>query len=458
VVDVALHTTVAADAQTSGQAFRMLEIEGGTQLHGYVDIGGAKNAALPQLAATLLTADECTLTNVPNLSDVHLMVELLQSLGAEVEFDVTRHRINVRAANITTTSAPPELVARMRASFLVAGPLLARFNETTASTPGGCKLGARPVDVDVRGFRKMGAEVEATEQMITARTTGLHGSRIYMDYPSHTGTENLLMAAVLASGRTTIVNAACEPEIVALGNMLNRMGAQLAGLGSPMIEISGVDRLHGVSEMILPDRIEAGCYAIGAVITRGEVTLRGVREPDMLPLTEKLREAGAEVWHQDNDMLIRCHGRTKGVEVQTLPFPGFPTDLQAPFAVLLTQSEGLSRIHERVFDDRLRYTDELVKMGADIRVEKFAANRYGTKADFLGPTPLRGATVRALDIRAGAGMVLAGLVAKGRTTVSDVHHLDRGYEGLVPKLRQIGAQITEVAIPESSKRATGEVG
>jgi UDP-N-acetylglucosamine 1-carboxyvinyltransferase len=422
----------------------MLEIEGGTPLRGKVEIGGAKNAALPLLAATLLTADECTLTNVPNLSDIHTMVELLQALGAEAEFDIDRHRVKVRAASLKTTSAPPELVARMRASFLVAGPMLARFNETTASTPGGCKLGARPVDVDVRGFRKMGAEVEATEQMITAKTAGLHGTRIYMDYPSHTGTENLLMAAVLASGNTTIVNAACEPEIVALGNMLNRMGAQIGGLGSPMITIQGVDRLHGVSDMILPDRLEAGCYAIGAVITGGEVTLEGVREPDMLPLTEKLREAGAQVWHQDAVMLVRTDQPLKAVEVQTLPFPGFPTDLQAPFAVLLTQADGLSRIHERVFEDRLRYTDELLKMGADIRVEKFAPNRYGTKAEIFGPTPLTGANVRALDIRAGAGMVLAGLIADGRTTVSDVYHLDRGYEGLVPKLRQIGAQINEV--------------
>ncbi|HYP60937.1 MAG TPA: UDP-N-acetylglucosamine 1-carboxyvinyltransferase, partial [Thermomicrobiales bacterium] len=383
-------------------------------------------------------------TNVPDLSDIHTMVALLEALGAEVEFDTAKHRIRIQAANITTTSAPPELVAKMRASFLVAGPLLGRFNETTASTPGGCKLGARPVDVDVRGFRKMGAEVQATEQMITAKTIGLHGARIYMDYPSHTGTENLLMAAVLAVGKTTIVNAACEPEIIALGNMLNRMGAQISGLGSPTIVVQGVDRLHGVSDMILPDRLEAGCYAIGAVITKGEVTLQGVREPDMLPLTEKLREAGAEVWHQESDMLVRTHQQLQAVEIQTLPFPGFPTDLQAPFAVLMTQSEGLSRIHERVFDDRLRYADELLKMGADIRVEKFAPNRYGTKADIIGPTPLTGANVRALDIRAGAGMVLAGLVANGRTTVSDVYHLDRGYEGLVPKLRQIGAQITEV--------------
>jgi UDP-N-acetylglucosamine 1-carboxyvinyltransferase len=443
VIDIASAASVSRDPGAGTDARRVLEINGGDPLRGEVRIGGAKNAALPMLAATLLTADECTLTNVPDLSDIHTMVELLASLGAAVEFDPARHRVRVRAAQLTTTAAPPELVARMRASFLVAGPLLARFYETTASTPGGCKLGARPVDVDVRGFRKMGAEVEATEQMITARTLGLHGTRIYMDYPSHTGTENLLMAAVLASGMTTIVNGACEPEIVALGNMLNRMGAQISGLGSPMIVVNGVDRLHGVSETILPDRLEAGCFAIGAAITRGEVTLQGVREPDMLPLTEKLREAGAEVWHQEADMLVRARQPLTAVEIQTLPFPGFPTDLQAPFAVLMTQSEGVSRIHERVFEDRLRYTDELIKMGADIRVEKFAESRYGTKADIIGPTPLRGAEVRALDIRAGAGMVLAGLVAAGRTTVSDVHHLDRGYEGLVPKLRRLGAQINE---------------
>ena len=444
MVDVAVHTGMTPDLPFGNPAARALAIEGGVPLGGSVQIGGAKNAALPLLAATLLTADECTLTNVPDLSDIHTMVDLLRALGADVEFDTRMHRVRVRAANIATTSAPPDLVAKMRASFLVAGPLLARFKETTASTPGGCKLGARPVDVDVRGFRKMGAEVQATDQMINARTVGLHGARIYMDYPSHTGTENLLMAAVLAVGKTTIVNAACEPEIVALGNMLNRMGAQITGLGSPTISIQGVDRLHGVSDMILPDRLEAGCYAIGAVITKGEVTLQGVREPDMLPLTEKLREAGAEVWHQEADMLVRTRRELRGVEIQTLPFPGFPTDLQAPFAVLMTQSAGLSRIHERVFDDRLRYTDELLKMGADIRVEKFAPNRYGTKADIMGPTPLKGADVRALDIRAGAGMVLAGLVATGRTTISDVYHLDRGYEELVPKLRQIGAQITEV--------------
>jgi UDP-N-acetylglucosamine 1-carboxyvinyltransferase len=333
----------------------------------------------------------------------------------------------------------------MRASFLVAGPLLGRFGEVVASTPGGCQLGARPVDVDVRGFRKMGAEVEASENTIAARALGLRGARIYMDYPSHTGTENLLMAAVLADGKTTIVNASCEPEIIALGMMLVRMGARISGLGSPTIVVEGVDRMHGVSETILPDRLEAGCYAIGAVITGGEVRLRRVREADMLPLSEKLREAGAEVWHHDDNMLVRAVGPLAGLEVQTLPFPGFPTDLQAPFAVLMTQADGISRIHERVFEDRLRYTDQLVAMGAKIHVEKYPGDKYGTKAEILGPTRLKGVPVRALDIRAGAGMVLAGLVADGHTVIHDVHHIDRGYEGLVNKLRGLGARIAENA-------------
>ncbi len=418
-------------------------IEGGVSLRGEVTISGAKNAALPLLAATLLTKEECTLSNVPDLSDIRTMIALLRSLGAEVDFERSSRRVRVRAAQITSTVAPPALVGKMRASFLVAGPLLARCGEVTASTPGGCQLGARPVDVDVRGFRQMGAEIEANDEQIVARANGLRGAHIYMDYPSHTGTENLLMAAVLADGRTTIVNASCEPEIVALGNMLNRMGARIAGLGSPTLVIEGVDRLHGVSESILPDRLEAGTYAIAAALTQGEVMLHRVREADLLPVRAKLEEAGAEVWSRGESLLVRARQELRAVEIQTLPFPGFPTDCQAAFAVLMTQARGRSTIRERVFEDRLRYTDQLVAMGADIRVEKFAPNKYGTKAEIFGPTPLRGTHVRALDIRAGAGLVLAGLVAEGLTVLSDVYHIDRGYEGMIGKLRDLGAKIAE---------------
>ncbi len=451
-------TTIQDPAGLTSAAERTIRIEGGVPLRGEVTIGGAKNAALPILAATLLTAEECVLSNVPDLADIGTMVALLRALGAEVDVDKGRRRVRVRAADVDRLDAPPELVARMRASFLVAGPLLARFGEMAASTPGGCRLGARPVDVDVRGFRQMGATVDFDEAAgcVSARTVGLRGARIYMDYPSHTGTENLIMAATLASGRTTIVNAASEPEIVHLGSMLNRMGARITGLGSPTITVEGVDRLHGVAETILPDRLEAGTFAIGGVITGGEVTLRNVRDADMLPLTAKLREAGAEVWVDEEAMLVRARRELRAVEIQTLPFPGFPTDLQAAFAVLMTQAMGISKVHERVFEDRLRYTDQLRAMGADVWVEKLlpidddgqpvpGPVRYGSRAEIAGPTPLRGTPVRCLDIRAGAGVVLAGLVAAGETVVADVHHLDRGYEGFVPKLRELGARIAETA-------------
>ena len=424
---------------------RVLAIRGGLPLRGEVTISGSKNAALPILAATLLTREECILTNIPNLSDVHTMVEMLGALGAETDYDSESGRVRINAASIATTEAPPELVGKMRASFLVAGPLLARMGRMSASTPGGCQLGVRPVDVDVRGFRQMCADVEADDQAITASIPGgrLRGAGIFMDYPSHTGTENLLMAATLAEGRTTIVNASCEPEIVALGNMLVRMGARIMGLGSPTITIDGVDRLGGVSEIILSDRLEAGTYAIAAVVTGGEVRLNRVVEQDMLPLRAKLEEAGAEMWSRGDSLLVRSSGTLSAVEIQTLPYPGFPTDLQAAFAVLMTQATGVSKIKERVFEDRLRYAEQLQAMGADIWVERLSANRYGNEATITGPTPLHGAAVKALDIRAGAGMVLAGLVAGGETTVSNIHHIERGYHDMVGKLRSLGAHIEE---------------
>ena len=444
------------------RAERVLRVHGGRPLRGAIPVGGSKNAALPALAATLLTGDECVLRNVPDLADIGTMLALLRSLGAAAEHDRERREVRVRAAHIASTDAPADLVARMRASFLVAGPLLARCGEMSASTPGGCQLGARPVDVDVRGFRQMGATIAFDEdgRHMSGRVSGLSGAQVFMDYPSHTGTENLLMAATLASGQTRIVHAACEPEIVHLGNMLNRMGARISGLGSPIITVDGVDRLHGVSERILPDRLEAGTFALAAVITGGEVTLLDVREPDMLPLTAKLREAGADIWIDCDRMLVRPGSGLRAVDLQTLPFPGFPTDLQAAFAVLMTQAAGRSRINERVFDDRLRYTDQLRAMGARIRVERLlpvdesgavsaGPFRYGTQAEISGPTPLAGRAVRCLDIRAGAGVVLAGLIASGETVVSALHHLDRGYEGFVAKLRSLGADVEEaMATPE----------
>lgn len=422
---------VATEAKT-------IRVRGGTRLYGRVAIGGAKNAALPAMAAALLTDEECLLDNVPVLEDTLVMVELLRWLGADVEFDQENRRVRICAANINRFDAPPELVERMRASFLVSGPLLSRFGEASSSPPGGCRLGTRPVDVDLRGFRRMGAEVTHTDGGYVMRARRLYGAELYMDYPSHTGTENLLMAATLARGTTTIVNAASEPEIAAVGNVLLDMGARIEGLGTPHIRVEGVERLRGFHATVLPDRLEAGTFAIAAVITGGEVVLERVNEADMIPLTSKLREAGAEVWWSESSMLVRAGKSLEPVEVQALPFPGFPTDLQAAFAVLLTQANGVSRVFDRVYNDRLKYLHELGKMNARYEL---VSNQ---EAQIFGPTKLIGADVTALDIRAGACLILAGLIAEGSSRISDIHHVRRGYEDIVEKFRALGAEISYV--------------
>ncbi len=415
-----------------------IKVTGGLALNGRVAIGGAKNALLPIMAAALLTDEPCVLENVPILNDVYVMAELLQKLGAEVTIDPEAHRVTIHALDIKEKVAPQELVSKMRASFLVSGPILARYGEVETAAPGGCKLGSRPVDVDVRGFRRMGADVEVLDGFYRMRCTRLRGAEVYMDYPSHTGTENLLMAATLAQGRTTIINAATEPEIGAVVDVLNTMGANINGRGSHMLEINGVERLGGFHASILPDRLEAGTFAIAAAITRGELILDNVNKPDMAPLTAKLREAGAEVWWSEHSMMVRNRGPLTPLEIQALPFPGFPTDLQAAVAVMLTQAEGESRIFDRVYNDRLRYLSELGDMGA--KYEQVS----NQEAKIIGPTKLRGADVTALDIRAGACLILAGLVAEGETTISDIHHLQRGYEDIVSKFQALGAQITYI--------------
>lgn len=415
-----------------------IRIQGGTPLKGSIRVSGAKNATLPIMAAALLTDEPCILHNVPILNDIYVMSDLLRYLGATVEIEEAHHRVRIHARTINKQHAPEELVERMRASFLVSGPVLARTGEMETTAPGGCKLGSRPVDVDVRGFRRMGADVFVGDGFYRMKAPRLEGAEIYMDYPSHTGTENLLMAATLARGTTTIVNAASEPEIVAVGNVLREMGARIDGVGTPHIKVDGVERLRGFQATILPDRLETGTFAIGAVISGGEVVLERVNERDMLPLTSKLREAGAEVWWSDSSMLVRAGESLQPLEVQALPFPGFPTDLQAAFAVLLTQADGTSRIFDRVYNDRLRYLPELGKMGA--RYELIS----NQEAKVWGPTRLHGAEVTALDIRAGAGLILAGLIAEGDSTVSDIHHLRRGYEDIVGKFTRLGAKIAYV--------------
>ncbi len=436
------------DSAKQGQ--RVLKIRGHRQLQGKVSISGAKNAALKALAATLLTADEVVLNNVPMLADVLSTAELLRTFGAQVEIDEARERVTVQAKEITRTDAPEDLFNATRASVVVAGPILARCGEISFSMPGGDDIGKRPIDMHLRGFQRMGADVVVDQQGIVARAEKLRGARIYMDYPSHTGTETLLMASTLASGRTVIVNASAEPEVVWLGNFLNRMGARISGLGSPIISIEGVERLHGASDIVPPDRLEAGTFAIAAAMTRGEVTLDGVVESHMLPLTEKLLEMGVDVWLRDDQMLIRPGDAIRAVDIQTLPFPGFPTDLQSPFVAMLTQANGVSRVHERVYEDRLRYTGDLIRMGADIKVATFGPNDeyLATSAEVRGPARLHGMRVTALDIRSAVGLALAGLVADGETELLDVYHIDRGYARFVQKLTALGADLEETFLAE----------
>lgn len=434
-------TGVAFRAATTDQPVdeqSKIQITGGRALEGKVRVSGAKNATLPIMAAALLTDEPCILENVPILNDIFVMAELLRTVGAEVEIDERNHQVRIHARDLAKHHAPKYLVEQMRASFLVSGPILARTGEMETPAPGGCKLGSRPVDVDVRGFKRMGTEVFVGDGYYSMQASRLEGTEIYMDYPSHTGTENLLMAATLARGRTTIVHAASEPEIVALGNVLQEMGARIQGVGTPHILVDGVERLRGFHTAILPDRIEAGTFAIGAVATGGEVVLDRVNERDMLPVTYKLREAGAEVWWGEQSMLVRSTGRIEQVELQALPFPGFPTDLQAAFAVLLTQAHGASRVFDRVYNDRLRYLSELARLGARFEVIN------NQEAIIYGPTQLHGADVSALDIRAGACLILAGLVADGKSTVDQIHHVRRGYEDIVSKFQALGADIRYV--------------
>jgi UDP-N-acetylglucosamine 1-carboxyvinyltransferase len=448
------HASIDIPTTSAPDTERILRIRGGNRLTGTVEIGGAKNAALKAMAAALLTADDVVLTNIPILADVISMGDLLRALGADVEIDESRNRVWIRARDIARTDAPPELFRPTRASVVVAGPLLARCGEVSFFMPGGDDIGKRPIDMHLRGFERLGAKVVYHDDgMIRATGLPLRGNRIYMDYPSHTGTETLLMAATLAAGQTTIFNASAEPEVVWLGHMLNRMGARISGLGSPIIHIEGVDRLHAVSDTVIPDRLEAGTYAIATVMTGGEVTLKNVREPHMLPITEKLTEAGASVWHRPGEMLIQAGQVIKAVDIQTLPFPGFPTDQQAPFLAMLTQAEGRSVVQERVYEDRLRYTLDLVRMGADIEIDRFGPqNEYlASTARVTGPTRLTGQRVTALDIRSAVGLVLAGLVADGETVMDEVYHVERGYERFVAKLRSLGADIEEGRAPRRDR-------
>ena len=407
-------------------------ITGGTPLRGEVQVSGAKNSALPLLASTILGGEECVLTNVPRVVDVMTMGKLLGMLGASVVHE--GNRAVVRADVIHATQAPYELVKTMRASVLVLGPLLARWGEATVSMPGGCAIGSRPVNLHLAGLTKLGAEVSIEHGYIRAKAKRLKGARIYFDTPTVTGTENLMMAASLAQGTTVLENAAKEPEIVDLADFLVKRGARITGAGTDVVTIEGVRELRGSDHEVIPDRIEAGTHLVAGAITKGSVAVNRCRPDHLEALLMKLREAGATIQVEKERVRLSVTKRLRSMDIRTLPFPGFPTDMQAQMVALMTVSEGTSVIAETVFESRFMHVEELRRMGADIKVE-------GNRAVVTGPTRLAGAPVMASDLRASAGLILAGLAAEGVTEVLRVYHLDRGYERIEEKLRALGARI-----------------
>lgn len=407
-------------------------INGGKRLAGEVRISGAKNSALPILASTILGGGECVITNVPRVVDVLTMGKLLGILGAKVSHE--GNRAVIRADAIASTEAPYDLVKTMRASVLVLGPLIARWGEAKVSLPGGCAIGSRPVNLHLAGLAKLGADISIEHGYITAKAKRLRGARIYCDTPTVTGTENLMMAASLAEGVTMLENAAKEPEIVDLADFLVKRGARIHGAGTDVITIEGVRELHGGDHEVVPDRIEAGTYLAAGAITHGDVTATYCRPSHLEAVLMKLREAGAEVREEKDTVRLTMPSKLKGTDIKTLPFPGFPTDMQAQVVALMSLAEGTSVVTETVFESRFMHVEELRRMGADIRVE-------GNRLVVTGGKKLTGAPVMASDLRASAGLIVAGLAAEGVTQVQRVYHLDRGYERIEEKLRALGADV-----------------
>ena len=411
-----------------------LLIKGGSPLHGEVTISGAKNAVLPILAATLLTPEKCVIRRVPKLSDVQFMAEILESLGSEVKLD--GDTISVRAARLKPIGNY-ELIRKMRGSICILGPLLGRQHQARVSLPGGCVIGTRPIDLHLKGMKDLGAAIAIDSGYVDARAKRLIGADIFLGGragPTVLGTANVMMAAVLADGVTTIESAACEPEVVDLAYFLSKMGAKILGAGSPTITVTGVKELHGVEHEVIPDRIEAATFAIAAAATDGEVTIHGARPDHMHAVLDKLKEAGVKVDRKGLTLTVKRGGRLKPVDVTTLPYAGFPTDVQAQMMVLMTLTSGLSILTERIFESRFMHVAELARLGADISIE-------GPSAIVKGGRQLSGAPAMASDLRASAALVIAGLAAKGNTQVNRIYHLDRGYEKIDQKLAALGARI-----------------
>jgi UDP-N-acetylglucosamine 1-carboxyvinyltransferase len=414
-------------------------IRGGTPLRGTIRISGAKNSALPCMAAAILTEDEVTLENIPDVRDIETERKLLVSMGAEVELGYGRahHRTRIRCALLSDPVAKYEIVKTMRASSLVLGPLIARTGMARVAMPGGCAIGGRPIDLHIKALQAMGTEINQEHGYLEARAKRLHGAHIVFDKITVTGTEDLLMAAVLAEGETHMENCAREPEVTDLAKLLTAMGAQIEGAGTSTIRVQGVEKLHGAKHRIHPDRIEAGTFLVAGAITGGDLTLTGCNPDHLLSVIEKLREVGAECDLGTDSIRVRASGALHSANISTEEYPGFPTDMQAQFMALATQAEGTSLVTENIFENRFMHVQELIRMGANIRVD-------GRTATVVGKSPLSAAAVMASDLRASASLVLAALVAEGETIIDRVYHIDRGYERIEEKLRGVGAKIRRI--------------
>jgi len=408
-------------------------VETSPPLKGKVRISGAKNSALPILAASLLGTEDIILEDVPNLKDIEVMCEVLTSLGAKVE-KLDKGIIKINSSNINNYITRYELMSKMRASFLVMGPLLTRLGKTKTSLPGGCAIGTRPIDLHLKGFKALGATINSDHGNISAYADKLVGDKIYLDFPSVGATENIIMAAVLAEGETIIDNAAMEPEIVDLASFLNKLGADIKGAGTSTIRVKGVKKLGGGVHSIIPDRIEAGTFMVASAITGGDITVENVITSHIKPIIAKLKEVGCEVIENGDSVRVIGNKDLKPTDIKTLPYPGFPTDMQAQFMTLMSLCKGTSVVIETVFENRFMHVDELKRMGADIKID-------GRSAIIQGVDKLTSAPVKASDLRAGAALVLAGLVADGVTEIDNIYHIDRGYDGIEEKLSSLGAKI-----------------
>lgn len=422
-----------------------LIVENNGPLHGIVEISGAKNAVLPLMAATLLTDEKCSINGIPDLTDVFVMKDMLTSFGAKVKAEKDDNgisRIDVQADDISNIRGSKELVSEMRASTMVMGPLLAKCGRCVMPLPGGCAIGSRPIDLHLKGFKALGATViENSDESVISLVTdaeGLKGDIIYLDFPSVGATENILMAATLAKGTTVIENAAKEPEIVDLANLLNKMGAKIKGAGTDTIRITGVDKLHGAVHTVIPDRIETATFMLAAAITRGKILIKNAIPGHVRPIIAKLKECNVDVEIVDEGIYVNgANKELVATDIKTLPYPGFPTDIQSPFMAFLTTVDGESKVKETVFENRFMHVNELNRMGAKISTRDREAFVHGN-------TKLVGAKVRATDLRAGAAMVLAGLVAEGVTEISEIYHIERGYENFAKKMKNLGAKIERV--------------